>query len=105
MIHIYIYIYRGTCLELGGDRVLVHVDVVFVDGSHDEFVTFRLHPRGDEGGQVQPRVSVQHQLVVYDLVRRFLRDRRLRHPEPAHVRQLININNLNINQLLQNHQS
>jgi hypothetical protein len=70
-------------LELGGDGVLVHVDVVLVDGCLDELVTLGLHPRGDERRQVQPRVPVQHQLVVDDLVRRLLGDRLLRHPEPA----------------------
>ena len=39
-------------LKFGGDRVLVHVDIVLVNGSHDEFVALRLHPRGHEGGQV-----------------------------------------------------
>jgi len=70
-------------LQLGGDGVLVHVDVVLVDGGLDELVALGLHPRGDEGRQVQPRVPVQHQLVVDDLVRRLLGDRLLRHPEPG----------------------
>jgi hypothetical protein len=73
-------------LELRGDGVLVHVDVVLVDGVHDELVALGLHPRGDEGRQVQPRVAVQHQLVVDDLVRRLPRDRPLRHPVPAEAR-------------------
>jgi hypothetical protein len=72
-------------LELGGDGVLVHVDVVLVDGVHDELVALGLHPGGDEGRQVQPRVPVQHQLVVDDLVRRLLGDRVLGHPVPARV--------------------
>jgi hypothetical protein len=63
--------------------VLVHVDVVLVDGVHDELVALWLHPGGDEGRQVEPRVAVQHQLVADDLVRRLLRDRPLRHPVPA----------------------
>jgi len=70
-------------LELGGDGVLVHVDVVLVDGGHDELVALGLHPGGDEGRQVQARVPVQHQLVVDDLVRRLLGDRVLRHAIPA----------------------
>ena len=69
-------------LELSGDGVLVHVDVILVDGVHDELVALRLHPRRHERRQVQPRVPVQHQLVVYYLVRCLLRDRILRHFEP-----------------------
>jgi hypothetical protein len=74
---------RSVYLELSGDGVLVHVDVVLVDGVLDELVALGLHPRGDEGRQVQPRVPVQHQLVVDDLVRRLLGGRLLRHPVPA----------------------
>ncbi|RRT72892.1 hypothetical protein B296_00012046 [Ensete ventricosum] len=70
-------------LELGGDGVLVHVDVVLVDGGHDELVALRLHPGGDERREVKPWVPVQHQLVVDDLVRRVLGDRVRRHPEPG----------------------
>lgn len=74
--------YGGTCLELGGDGVLIHVNVVLVDGGHDQLVALRLHPRRHEGSQIQPRIPVQHQLVVYDLPRRLLRDRIIRHFEP-----------------------
>jgi hypothetical protein len=76
---------ENTCLELGGDRVLVHVDVVLVDGSHHELVTLRLHPGGHERSQVQPWVPIQHELVVDDLVRRLLRDRVIRHSEPETI--------------------
>uniref|UniRef100_A0A8R7V8N9 Uncharacterized protein n=1 Tax=Triticum urartu TaxID=4572 RepID=A0A8R7V8N9_TRIUA len=72
-----------TDLELGGDWVLVHVDVVLVDGFHHELAALGLHPGGDEGRQVQPWVPIQHQLVADDLVRRLLMDRPLRHPVPA----------------------
>ena len=54
-------------LNLGGNRVLVHVDVVFIDGVHDELVAFGLHPRGDEGCQIETWVAIQHELVVDDL--------------------------------------
>jgi hypothetical protein len=70
-------------LELGGDGVLVHVDVVLVDGGHDELVALGLHPGGDEGRQVEARVPVEHELVVDDLVRRLLGDGVLRHAVPA----------------------
>ena len=72
-----------TCLELGSDRVLVHVNVVLVDCGHDELIALRLHPRRHERRQIQPRISVKHELVVDDLVRRLLRDRILWHFEPA----------------------
>lgn len=39
-------------LEFGGDGVLVHVNIVLVNGGHDEFITLRLHPRRHERGQV-----------------------------------------------------
>lgn len=72
-----------TCLEFGSDRVLIHVDVVLVNGGHNKLIALRLHPCGDEGGQIQPGISVQHELVVYDLKRRLLGNRLLRHLEPA----------------------
>ena len=36
--------------------------------SRHQPVRLRIHPGGDEGGQVQPRAAVQDQLVVHDLV-------------------------------------
>jgi hypothetical protein len=56
--------------------------VVLVDGVH-ELVALGLHPGGDEGGKVEGRVPVQHQLVVEDLVCRLLGDQVLRHPVPG----------------------
>lgn len=47
-------------LELGSDRVFVHVDIVLVDSVHNEFVTLWLHPCRHKRGQVQPRVTVKH---------------------------------------------
>jgi hypothetical protein len=72
-----------ACLELGGDRVLVHVGVVLVDALEDELVALGLHPRGHERRQVQPRAAVQQQLVVDDLVRRVLGDGLLSQLIPA----------------------
>ena len=36
-------------LELGSDRIFIHVNIVLVDRFVDEFVTFRFHPSGDKG--------------------------------------------------------
>ncbi len=55
-------------LEVGCLRVLVLVDHVLVEALGHELLGLRLHPRGDERGQVQARVAVEHQLVVDDLV-------------------------------------
>uniref|UniRef100_A0A6N2N9I7 Uncharacterized protein n=1 Tax=Salix viminalis TaxID=40686 RepID=A0A6N2N9I7_SALVM len=63
--------------------VFIHVNVVLVDRSHDKLITFRLHPRGHKGCQVKPRVSIQHELVVYDLEGCLLWDRVFRHLEPV----------------------
>ena len=57
-----------TDLELSGDRILIHVNVVLVKGSHDELVTLRLHPSGHKRGQVEPWCTIQHQLIVYYLI-------------------------------------
>src|SRR5207247_107613 len=56
-------------LELGRLRVLVLVDHVLVEALGHQLLGLRLHPRRDERGHVQPRVAVEHQLVVDDLVR------------------------------------
>ena len=56
-------------LDLGGLRVLVLVDHVLVEALGHELLGLRLHPRRHERGHVQPRVAVEHQLVVDDLVR------------------------------------
>ena len=55
-------------LELRGLRVLVLVDHVLVDALGHELPGLRLHPGGDERGQVEAGVAVEHQLVVDDLV-------------------------------------
>jgi len=36
-------------LQLGGDGILIHVDVVFVERLHYELVAFGLHPCRAEG--------------------------------------------------------
>ena len=76
-------------LTLGGNRVLIHVDVVLVNGGHYQLIALRFHPRRHKRSQFQPGRSVKHQLVVYYLIRRFLQYRLLRHPEP--VQTLISI--------------
>ena len=72
-------------LKLSGNGVLVHVNIVFVDGVHNKLITFRLHPSSDKRCQVQPWVPIKHQLIVYDLERCLLWYRVLRHLVPAHI--------------------
>ena len=55
-------------LERGRLRVLVLVDHVLVQALGHQLLGLRLHPGGDEGGEVHARVAVEHQLVVDDLV-------------------------------------
>lgn len=74
---------REKYLELCSDRILIHIHIVLVNGSHYEFVALRLHPSGDEGGQIQPRISIEHEFIVDDLERGLLRDRIFRHFESA----------------------
>lgn len=69
-------------LEFGSDWVFIHINVVLVNGGHDELVALWLHPRRNEGGQIKPRVAIEHQLVIDHLIRRLLWDRLLRHLEP-----------------------
>ena len=57
-------------LDRGGLRVLVLVDHVLVGRLGVQLVGERIHPRADEGREVQPRVAVEHRLVVDDLVGR-----------------------------------
>ena len=57
-------------LDLRGLRVLVLVDHVLVDGGGVEPVGLLVHPRGDERGQVEAGVPVEHHLVQDDLVGR-----------------------------------
>jgi hypothetical protein len=55
-------------LECGRLRVLVLVDHVLVQALGHQLLGLRLHPRRHECRDVQPRVAVEHQLVVDDLV-------------------------------------
>ena len=55
-------------LDLRGRRVLVLVDHVLVEALGHQLLGLRLHPGRDEGGHVEPRVAVEHQLVVDHLV-------------------------------------
>ena len=57
-------------LELGRLRVLVLVDHVLVEALGHQHLGLRLHPGGHERGQVEPRVAVEHQLVVHRAGRR-----------------------------------
>ena len=56
-------------LQLRRLRILVLVDHVLVEALRHERLGLRLHPGGHEGGHVEARVAVEHQLVVDDLVR------------------------------------
>ena len=55
-------------LELRRLRILVLVDHVLVEALRHQLLGLRLHPRGHERGEIHPRVAVEHQLVVDDLV-------------------------------------
>jgi hypothetical protein len=59
---------HAAALELGRLRVLVLVDHVLVDALAHQLRRLRLHPRGHERRQVQPRPPVEEQFVVDELV-------------------------------------
>ncbi len=71
-----------TRLHLGSLWVLVLVNHVLGCALDHQPVRVRIHPGGHERGQIEPRVAVEHQLVVDDLVRGLRGDRLPRHPEP-----------------------
>ena len=54
----------AALLDLGRDRILGVVDEVAVQVLGDDPLRLGLHPGGDEGGQVAPRVALQHQFLV-----------------------------------------
>ena len=71
-------------LDLGGLRVLVLVDHVLVERGGVEAVRLVVHPGGDERGQVEPGVPVEHDLVQDDLVRRLGQHLPVRDPVSRH---------------------
>ena len=56
------------CLELCGDGVFIHVNVILVNGRHDELIAFGFHPCGDKRCQVQPWVPIQHEFIIDNLI-------------------------------------
>lgn len=74
-----------TCLKLSGDRVFIHVDVILVNGIHDKLVALRFHPCCNERGQIQPRIPIQHEFIVDDLVCGFLGNRILWNLKPIKI--------------------
>ena len=59
---------HAALLDRGGDRVFVLVDHVLVERLGHQPVGLGIHPGRHEGGQIQPRAAVQHQLVVNEPV-------------------------------------
>jgi len=70
-------------VKVCGDRILIHVNIVLVDGFHDEFVALFLHGSGDKGSQVKLWNGIKLQLIVYVLVGSLLWHGVLRHAESA----------------------
>lgn len=68
--------------QLGGTRVLVLVDHVLVPALTHQHPGLGLHPGGDEGGEIEPGVSVEHQLVMDQAVRGRGRQRSVGQPVP-----------------------
>ena len=58
-------------LDRRGHRVLVLVDHVLVERLGHQLLGLGVHPGRDEGGEVEPRAAVEHQLVVDEAVGRF----------------------------------
>ena len=56
-------------LDLGGRGVLILVDHVLVERLGHQALGLVVHPRRHERRQVQPRVAIEHQLVVDEAVR------------------------------------
>ena len=76
---------HAPVLQVGRARVLVLVDHVLVERLGHQQPRLRLGPRRDERGQVEPRVAVEHQLVVDDLVGDVGVELAVRQPEPRDV--------------------
>jgi len=54
--------------KLGGLRIFVLVDHVFVEGFRHELVGLGLHPRAAESGEVEAGTAVEDELVVDEVV-------------------------------------
>jgi hypothetical protein len=54
----------AALLDLGRDRILGVVDEVAVEVFGDDPLRLRLHPGGDEGGEVAPRISLEGHFLV-----------------------------------------
>jgi len=74
-------------VKVCGDRIFVHVNIVLVDGFHDEFVALFLHWSGDKGSQVELWNSIELQLIVYALVSSLPRHGILRYGKPANEKE------------------
>ena len=74
-------------VKVSGGRILVHVNIVLVDGFHDEFVALFFHGSGHKRSQVQLWNCIKLQLIVNVLVRSLLRHGVLWHAEPASPKQ------------------
>ena len=72
-------------LEFSGDRVFIHVNIILVDGVHHEFITLWLHPSGHKWRKIQSWITIQHQLIIHNLICCFLWHRILWHLEPLSV--------------------
>ena len=59
---------HATGLDRGGLRVLVLVDHILVEALIHQAVYLGFLPRLAEGGEVLPRIAIQHQLVMDQLV-------------------------------------
>ena len=79
---------HAAVLQVGRARVLVLVDHVLVERLGHQQPGLRLGPRRDERGQVEPRVAVEHQLVVDDLVGDVGVELAVRQPEARDVHRL-----------------
>ena len=80
---------HAAVLKLGGLRVLVLVDHVLLSALGHQRLGLWLHPRGDEGREVQPGVAVEDELITDDLKGRARQDAVLRQLEPGYFAALL----------------
>jgi len=85
---------HASPLELGRLRILILVDHVLVQALVDQGARLGLHPRGHERRQVQPRLAVEHQLVVHQLIGRIRRQLAVGKAQPGHGRDLSRLGKL-----------